>query len=152
MAWQMFTKKRFGQNKTFRKKLMLRQKQIVKRIKSTKKCAPKKCIDSSNSIDSSDSSNLNYFLPQKCFSSQKYIMIFVSLKKIYLKKLCGQNSKTQTVTNLWTLIVTKLKNSNCDKTQILTKLKNSNCDKTQIVTKLINLNCDKTQKLKLWQN
>ena len=52
-------------------------------------------------------------------------------------------------------IVTKLKNSNSDKTQknklrqkktqVVTKLKNSNCDKTkknQIVTKLKNANCD----------
>ena len=64
---------------------------------------------------------------------------------------------------------TKLKNSNCDKTQKLkvrpntkilnvTKFKNSNCDKTkkvnvtqletQIVTKLKNSNCDKALKLK----
>ena len=55
-----------------------------------------------------------------------------------------------------TIIVTKLQNSNCDKTQklklwpnsknqILTKLKNSNCDRTkknQIVTKLKKSNCD----------
>ena len=47
-----------------------------------------------------------------------------------------QNSKTQ--------IVTKLKNSNCEK-----KLKNSNCDKIKIKKKI---NFDKTQKLKLWQN
>ena len=33
-----------------------------------------------------------------------------------------------------------LKNSNCDKTQIVTKFKNSNCDKTK------NSNCDKTKK------
>ena len=54
--------------------------------------------------------------------------------------------------NLWTPIVTKLKNSNCDKTikkivtqksknQIVTKLK------TQIVTRLKNSNFNKTQKL-----
>ena len=36
----------------------------------------------------------------------------------------------------------KLNNSKCDKTQIVTKLKKSNCDKSQ------DLNCDKTQKLK----
>ena len=45
--------------------------------------------------------------------------------------------------------MTKLKfgqNSKWDETQILTKLK------TQIVTKLRNSNCDKTQKLKFWQN
>ena len=61
----------------------------------------------------------------------------------------------------------KLKNTDFDKTQhlklwqnsktlIVTKLKNSNCvktkKKTQIVTKLKNTNCDKTQKLKLCQN
>ena len=70
--------------------------------------------------------------------------------------------------------MTKLKNSNCDKTKKkvnFTKIKNSNCDKTQklklwqeskiqIVTKLKKSNCDnmkksdfdKTQKLKLWQS
>jgi hypothetical protein len=44
-------------------------------------------------------------------------------------------------------IVTKLKNSNSDKTQkvkIVTKLK-----KNPIVTKLKNQNCDKTQNLKI---
>ena len=46
--------------------------------------------------------------------------------------------------------MTKLKNSNCDKTQkpqIVTKLKNSNCDKSKK-----NSSFDKTQTLKLWQN
>ena len=54
-----------------------------------------------------------------------------------------QNSKKQ--------IVTKIKNSNCDKTQKLKLWTNS---KTQIVTKLKKkeTNCDKTQKLKLWQD
>ena len=60
---------------------------------------------------------------------------------------------------------TKLKNSNCDKTQKLklrpntkilnvTKFKNSNCDKTkkENCDKTQNSNCDKTQKLKLQQN
>ena len=51
-----------------------------------------------------------------------------------------QHSKSQ--------IVTKIKDSNCDKTQIVIKLK-SNCDKTkkktQIGTKLNNSKCDKTQ-------
>ena len=69
--------------------------------------------------------------------------------------------------------ITKLKNSNCDKTQklklwqnsktwIVTKLKKSNCDKnqklkwgqnskTEFATKLKNWNCDQTQKLKLQQ-
>ena len=39
-------------------------------------------------------------------------------------------------------------NSNCNnsKTQIVTKIKNSNCEKTQ------NSNCDKTKKPKLWQH
>ena len=43
------------------------------------------------------------------------------------------------------IIVTKLRISNCDKTE------NSNCDKTQIqiVTKLKTSNCDKIYKLKL---
>ena len=61
--------------------------------------------------------------------------------------------------------MTKLKNTNCDKTQkikllqkskaqIVTKLKNSMWRnfKTQIVTKLKNSNCDKTQKIKLLPN
>ena len=71
--------------------------------------------------------------------------------------------------------MTKLKNSNCDKTktklkkktfensivtklktQIVTKFKNSNCDKTKrkyIFFKTKNKsNCDETQKLKLWLN
>jgi hypothetical protein len=60
---------------------------------------------------------------------------------------------------------TKLKNSNCEKTQKLkvwpitkilnaTKFKNSNCDKTkkENCDKTQNSNCDKTQKLKLQQN
>ena len=56
--------------------------------------------------------------------------------------------------------MTKLKNTNCDKTQFLTKLKNLNCEKTQkpkFWKK--NSNCEKkrkkgdnTWKLKLWQN
>ena len=49
-----------------------------------------------------------------------------------------QKSKTQ--------IVTKLKDSNCDKTQ---KLKWSPNSKTKFVTKLKNSNCHKTQLLKL---
>ena len=64
--------------------------------------------------------------------------------------------------------MTKLKNSNCDKTErlkkcdkiykiIMTKLKHSSCDKTQnsnftklknSVTELKNSNCDKIQKFK----
>ena len=60
-------------------------------------------------------------------------------------------------------MVTKLKNSNCDKTQNLKMWQNSTCDKTQVVTKLKlwrnsncdkNSSCDKTQivtKLKLWE-
>ena len=68
--------------------------------------------------------------------------------------------------------MTKLKSSNCDKSQIVTKLKlwqNSNCDKGQVLTKIKlwqksnceekklkksmwqNSNCDKTQELKLRQ-
>ena len=60
--------------------------------------------------------------------------------------------------------MTKLKKSNCDKTQklklwqtlttqIVTKLKNMKLwqnPNPQIVTKLNNSNCDKTQKLKFW--
>ena len=51
-------------------------------------------------------------------------------------------------------MVTKLKNSNCDKTQIVTNLKcdcekkktkkNSKGDKTQVVTKPENSGCDKS--------
>ena len=53
--------------------------------------------------------------------------------------------------------MTKLKNSNYDrtqklklgkKTQVVTKLNNSKDDKIQMVTKLKNSNCDKTQKHK----
>ena len=51
-----------------------------------------------------------------------------------------QNSKTQ--------IVTKLKNSNCDKIQKILWWQNSN---TQIVTKLQRPNCNITPKLKLSQ-
>ena len=56
-------------------------------------------------------------------------------------------TKSQIVTKLklW-------QNSNCDKTQNVTKLKLWPSSKTQIVTKLKKSNCDKTQKLKLWQN
>ena len=42
----------------------------------------------------------------------------------------------------------KFNYSNCDETQteMVTKLRNSNCDKTQLLTKLINKsNCFKTQ-------
>ena len=42
--------------------------------------------------------------------------------------------------------MTKLKSSNCDKTQIATKLK------SQIATKLNNSNSNNTQKLKFHQN
>ena len=59
--------------------------------------------------------------------------------------------------------MTKLKNSNCDKTQklkfwqsskteTLTELKNSNCDKTQTVIKLKNSKLNTIKQLKLWQN
>ena len=59
-----------------------------------------------------------------------------------LKNSNCDNSKTQIVT---TEILTKL---NYDKTKLVTKLKNSKCDKIQIVTKLKNSNGDKTQKFK----
>ena len=51
--------------------------------------------------------------------------------------------------------MTKLKNSNCDKTKKATKLKKlkqQQNSKTQIVIKPKNWNCDKTQKVKFWQN
>ena len=50
------------------------------------------------------------------------------------------------MTKFKTQFATKLKNSNCDKTQ---KFKLQQKSKTQIVTKLKNLNRDNTQKLKL---
>ena len=54
-----------------------------------------------------------------------------------------QNLKTQILTNSKNQIVS---------TQKLKFWQNSNYDKTQIVTKLKNSNCDKAQKLKLWKN
>ena len=53
--------------------------------------------------------------------------------------------------------MTKLKNSNCDKTKKLKlwknpKLKLLQNSKPQIVTKLKKSNCDKTQNLELWKN
>ena len=45
--------------------------------------------------------------------------------------------------------MTKLKNSNCDKTQNVTKLKNSNCVKTKNKLNVLTLedsNCEKTKK------
>ena len=59
--------------------------------------------------------------------------------KFVMNQFYEENSKTQ--------IVTKVKNSNYDnsKTQIWTKLK------TLIVTKLTNSSCDRTQNLKLWR-
>ena len=71
------------------------------------------------------------------------------------KSFFWQNSKAQ--------ILTKLKNSNCDKTQknlIVTKHKKATILKPQIATKLENSNCDKTKKtqivtaqeLRMWQN
>ena len=80
------------------------------------------------------------------------------------KLIMWQNSKTKNVTKLikiklWhkskTQIVSKIKNSNCDKSQ---KLKLWQNWKTQTMTKLKNSNRDQTQKLKwlqnpnLWQN
>ena len=67
-----------------------------------------------------------------------------------------QHSTTQIFTKLKITkkkniqIVTKLKDSNSDKT--VTKLKNSNCDtnKKKIMTKIKKSNCDKTLKLKVW--
>ena len=71
--------------------------------------------------------------------------------------------KTQTL-KLWqnwkTQIVTKLKNSDFDKTWIKTKFKlwkNLNCDKSQVVKKLKlwhHSNCERKKelKIKMWQN
>ena len=57
--------------------------------------------------------------------------------------------------NLKTHIVTKLKPSNCDKTQNLKFWQYSKTQigtkKTQIITKLKALNCDKSPKKLLWQ-
>ena len=61
---------------------------------------------------------------------------------------CDKTQKLKLWPNLRTQMATKLKKSICDKTQILKLWQNS---KSQIVTKLKNSNCDKTQKLKLWQ-
>ena len=88
---------------------------------------------------------------KKHISSQKKTYFFVQLKTNFTKKSqkikCWQNSTSQTVT--------KLKNSNCYKTQkfkfensitqIVAKLKNSNCDssKTQIGTKTENVTFQK---------
>ena len=98
--------------------------------------------DSGHSSDSSDSSD--FFCPYKCDKIKK--------KNTNLKK----NSKTQ--------IVTKLKNSICNKIQKYKlwkktqKLKFWPNSKTQMVTKLRknvtklkNTSFGKTQKLKLWQ-
>ena len=68
---------------------------------------------------------------------------------------CDEALKFIVWPNLKTLIVRKLKNSNCDKNQIVTNLNNSNCDKTQKLKlkKISKANIvKKTQKLKLWQN
>ena len=59
--------------------------------------------------------------------------------KIKMKKKKWLSSKTQ--------MMTKFKNTNCDKTQTLKIWQNS---KTQILMKLKNSNCDETQKLQMW--
>ena len=102
------------------------------------------------SSDSCERSDRSDSFESSVSSKRKHFLFFSSLKS-------SQNTKTK--------IVTKLKNSNFDKTQtqIVTRLKNSNYDKTQklklwqnaktqIAMKLKNTNCDKTQKLKIWQN
>ena len=65
--------------------------------------------------------------------------------------------KTQSLTNLKNLIVTKLKNSNCNNTQFVTKLQTHIATKlptqrTYIATKLRNLRFDKIQQLKIMTN
>ena len=63
---------------------------------------------------------------------------------------CEKNQKLKLWQKSKTPIVTKFKlwlNSTCDKTK-----KNIKCNKTKIVTKLKNSNRDKTLKLKSWQN
>ena len=73
------------------------------------------------------------------------------------KNKLWKDSTTQIVTKLKNSNCEKTKNSNCDITQklkvwqkkIVTKQKISNCD--MILMKLKSTNYDKTQKLKLWQ-
>ena len=76
----------------------------------------------------------------------------------------GQNSKTQNVSKLITLIVTKLKKWQNSRTQNVTKLKNSKCDNAQKLKMRPNSKTqkfnktkkkyiyNKTKELKLWQN
>ena len=75
----------------------------------------------------------------------------------------GKNCFWDKFSNIFKVVLAKLKNSNCEKTPnkkknqilIVAKRKNSKCDKTQdfkweetkIVTKLKNLKCDTAQKL-----
>ena len=86
------------------------------------------------------------------------------LKKIKMRQLknpnCGKTQKLQMWQNSITENVTKLNNSNWDKTkknQYVAKLKNLNLGKTQKLkmwqnsAKLKNLKCDKIEKLKIWQ-
>ena len=57
---------------------------------------------------------------------------------------CDKSQKLKLRQNSKIQIFTKLNmwhNLNCDKTQIVTQLKNSKYDKTQIMTKLKNWNC-----------
>ena len=74
-------------------------------------------------------------------------------------KLKNSNGDKTQKQKLWQnsktpIVKNHLKKSSCDKTKIGTKLKlwqNSKSDQTQTVTKLKNANYDRTQKLKLWQ-
>ena len=76
--------------------------------------------------------------PKKLWQDWKKNQIVTKLENQIVTKL-WQNSKTQ--------IVTKLQNSNCDKTP---KLKLSQNSKIQIVTKLEkNSNCDQTKENKI---
>ena len=96
-----------------------------------------------------------------CYETQKLKLSWTS--KTQKNSIGDKTQKLKWWPDLKAQIVTKPKNSNCDKTeksQMVKKLKNSYCDKTQNVTKLKNSNCDKTQeqicdktqKLKLWKN
>ena len=77
---------------------------------SSDSCASSDSSDSSESCDSSDNSNKKYRHFFVFLFSSSFFFLFSLFSSSF-----WQNSKTQTVTNL-TQIVTKLKNSNCDKT------------------------------------
>ena len=108
--------------------------------------------DSCNSSDSCDSSDGSESSDTNIYVTKVFFFLIVTTQKVKF----WQNLKTQIVTKLTksnldkskTWIVSKLKNTNCEK-----ELKNSNCKKYykkkcdnlkhQIGTKLKNWNCEK---------